>query len=429
MSKGARKRDKKKVEARQEPVRRGMLEIVGQAQESLLELVVGFGFEAFEAMLEEDRGRLCGARYARSSDRQAYRHGSESGRLSLGGRQVRLSKPRVRSVAGEELSLPTWEAYRDEDPLGERAVEQILCGVSTRKYDRSLEPLGGEHESVGTSKSSVSRRFVARTRRQVEVFLSRPLEDLDLPVLMFDGVEMGRHLLIVALGIAWDGHKHVLGLVEGSTESSEVCRHLLRQLIARGLRVERRRLIVMDGSKGLAKAIRKTFGRWCVVQRCRVHKMRNVTDHLPKHLRPWFQAKIRKAWKIASAEEAKSKLFALARELETEHPGAAASLREGLDETLTVNWLGMSGALLQTLRSTNPIENLHDSMKRTCRNVKRWRGGSMVVRWAARSWTDQTDRTGGRQPGSHCLIINPGSRRFSTDHGTTPISAFRFLSP
>jgi transposase-like protein len=261
---------------------------------------------------------------------------------------VRLSKPRVRSVAGEELSLPTWEAYRDEDPLGERAVEQILCGVSTRKYDRSLEPLGGEHESVGTSKSSVSRRFVARTRRQVEVFLSRPLEDLDLPVLMFDGVEMGRHLLIVALGIAWDGHKHVLGLVEGSTESSEVCRHLLRQLIARGLRVERRRLIVMDGSKGLAKAIRKTFGRWCVVQRCRVHKMRNVTDHLPKHLRPWFQAKIRKAWKIASAEEAKSKLFALARELETEHPGAAASLREGLDETLTVNWLGMSGALLQT---------------------------------------------------------------------------------
>jgi transposase-like protein len=268
-------------------------------------------------MLEEDRERLCGARYARPADRQAYRHGLESGRLTLGGRQVRLSKPRVRSVDGRELSLPTWEAYRDEDPLGERAVEQILCGVSTRKYDRSLEPLEGEREAVGTSKSSVSRRFVARTRRQVEAFLSRPLQDLDLPVLMFDGVEMGRHLLIVALGIARDGHKHVLGLVEGSTESSEVCRRLLRQLIARGLRVERRRVIVIDGSKGLTKAIRKTFGHWYVLQRCRVHKMRNVTDHLPKHLRPWFQAKIRKAWKIASADQAKGKLLALAREPST----------------------------------------------------------------------------------------------------------------
>lgn len=161
-----------------------------------------------------------------------------------------------------------------------------------------------------------------------------------------------------------------------------MCRTLLRQLIDRGLVVERRRLIVLDGSKGLLAAVTKTFGDWCLVQRCRVHKARNVTEHLPKHVRPWFRAKLRRAWTANSVKEAESRLLSLAQEMEEDHPGAAGSLREGLEQTLTVNRLGLSGALLQTLRSTNPIENLHGSIKNTARQVKRWRGGSMVVRWA-----------------------------------------------
>ena len=361
--------------------------LIGRTRDSLLELVVQFGIEAFQELLEEDMERLCGPRSSRSDERQAYRHGREPSRLSVGGRRVRMDKPRVRSVAGTEMALPTWERYRDQDPLGHRALEQILCGVSSRKYQRSLESIG-DLETSGITKSSVSRQFVARTKRQVESFLSRPLGVLDLPVLMLDGVEMGRHLLIVALGIDSEGHKHVLGVVEGAAESSEVCRRLLRQLIERGLEVERPRLIVTDGSKGLEKAIRLTFGSRYRHQRCRQHKTRNVMAHLPAHARLWWQVRLRAAWKEPSADQAKQQLLALANELDGEYPGAADSLREGLDETLTVTRLGLSGALLQTLRSTNPIENMHDSMKRVARNVKRWRGGSMVVRWGVTALMD-----------------------------------------
>ena len=382
MGKSVRRSGRKEESEVQAGQLHGVAGVVLEAREALRELVLSAGFAVFAELLEEDREALCGPRYERDGEREAYRHGSEAGRLVFGGQQVRLRRPRVRSVAGQELSLPSWEAMQDEDPLEERAVQQILCGVSTRQYADSLEDLAEGQSSVGTSRSSVSRRFVARTRSQIQTFLSRPLGDLDLPVLMLDGTRLGRHLLVVALGIDREGNKHVLGIVEGTTESAAVCRRLLRTLLERGLSVERRRLVVIDGSKGLAKAIATTFGDWVVVQRCRVHKARNVLEHLPKHLRPWFQVRLAKIWKLEDPQDAQRKLVALARELEGEHPGAAASLREGLEESLTVNRLGLSGALLRTLRSTNPIENLQGRMKYVARNVKRWRNGSMVLRWA-----------------------------------------------
>ena len=194
--------------------------------------------------------------------------------------------------------LPTCRKYRGHDPLEKRALEQIVCGVSSRKYDRSLDDFEGI-ETSGTSKCSVSRRFVAHTKRRVEAFLSRPLGELDLPVLMFDGIHMGRHVLIVALGIDSDGHKHVLGVIEGTTESSAVCRQLLR------------RLIVTDGSKGLEKAIRTTFAGWYVLHRCRIHKARNVGEHLPRHMRPWVKARMHAAWKASSPQQAERRLLAL----------------------------------------------------------------------------------------------------------------------
>lgn len=380
MGKGRRKAAGRKAGADRNPV----LEAVAEAKEGLLELVVGAGFGVLGALLEEDRERLCGPSHARSSERQGYRHGHDEGSLVLGGRRVKVRKPRVRSLSGEEMTLEHWEAFKADDPLGERALEQVLCGVTTRKYERSLEALPAELEASGTSKSSVSRRFVARTAQQVGKYLSRPLHELDLPVIVIDGTQMAKHLLVIAIGIDTEGRKHVLGVVEGSTESAAVGQALLRQLIERGLPVERARVVVMDGSKGLRKAVRDTFGGWALIQRCRVHKLNNVLEHLPRHIRPWFAAKIRKAWDSDTAQRAEARLLAVARELDVAHPGAAASLREGLEETLTLNRLGLdpSKALLKTLRSTNIIENLNGALKRTTRNVKRWRSGSMVLRWA-----------------------------------------------
>ena len=354
-----------------------------KAGRSLRDLVTNSGLEIFQALLEQDQALLCGSRHQPQADRQAYRHGTTEGRLVFGGRKVRLSRPRVRSVDGHEVELATWKEFSDEDPLNDRAFEQMLVGVSTRGYARSLEPLNEGRESVAVGRSSVSRRFVARTQGQVTAFLCRPLGELDLVVIMLDGIYLSDHLLIVALGIDAGGYKHVLGLAEGSTESEGVCRSLLGSLVDRGVKIERARLFVIDGSKGVRKAIRSVFGTWALVQRCQIHKLRNVLDHLPESKRGWVRAAIRRAWAADSADEARQKLEHLAGQLEETHPGAAASVREGLEETVTVRDLGLGGWLLKTLNSTNPIENLNGGLRRLTRNVKRWRGGSMAQRWGA----------------------------------------------
>jgi putative transposase len=253
------------------PRKVGLREVLVNARASLREVVLSSGLQVLAAMLEEDRERLCGPRSRPWEERGAYRHGHDEAPVVLGGRKVRVSKPRVRSVDDQEVELPTWRQMTEEDPLEERAVEQMLVGVSTRGYARSLEALPEEMESVGVSRSSVSRRFVARTAREVEVFLGRELEGIDLPVVMVDGTELGEHVLVTALGIDSTGKKQVLGVREGSTENEQLCLELLRSLVERGLVVERARLFVIDGGKGIRKAIRGVFGSWALVQRCQVH--------------------------------------------------------------------------------------------------------------------------------------------------------------
>ena len=357
--------------------------VLVRAKQALREVMLSAGTDVLMAMLEADRAALCGPKHGQSEDRENYRHGHDMGPLVLGGRKVVVRKPRVRSIDGEkEIELPTWRQFSDEDPLTERALEQMLVGVTTRKYERSLEPLPEGLESQGTSRSSVSRRFVARTSAQVEGFLGRSLKGEDYPVVMIDGTGFGDHLMLVAMGIDSKGAKHVLGVREGTTESEGVCRALLQDLIERGLEVERARLFVIDGGKGIRKAIREVFGAWALVQRCQEHKRRNVLDHLPKGKRARVSKALRDAWKSESEAEARRLLRQLAKDLEPTHPGAAASLREGLDETLTVLSLGVKGSLARTLVSTNPIENLQGLLKQVVRNVKRWRGGSMALRWA-----------------------------------------------
>lgn len=380
--KNASKRKPIRGGRRRESARKvGLGEILVNARASLREVVLSSGLQVLAAMLEEDRERLCGPRSQRSEGRGAYRHGHDEAPVVLGGRKVRVSKPRVRSVDGQEVELSTWRQMTEEDPLEERAVEQMLVGVSTRGYARSLEPVAEEMESVGVSRSSVSRRFVARTAREVEVFLGRELSGLDFPVVMVDGTELGEHVLVTALGIDSTGKKHVLGVREGSTENEQLCAELLRSLVERGLGVERARLFVIDGGKGIRKAIRTVFAGWALIQRCQVHKMRNVVEHLPESKRVWVRSELRRAWSSESAEAAKRKLRGLAKQLDSAHPGAAGSVREGLEETLTLIELGVRGGLHQTLCSTNPIENLQGLLKQVAHNVRRWRGGSMALRW------------------------------------------------
>lgn len=356
---------------------------LSDARTDFRNLVVRSGLEVFLAMLEEERTRLCGPRSQPSGDRTAYRHGYDEGELVFGGRKVGAKRPRVRSVDGErELTLPLWERMSRQDPLSARVMEQMLVGVSTRNYARSLEPAPSNVVSRGTARSAVSRHFVARTQSQVDAFLSRRLEGESYPVLMIDGKGFGEHLLIVILGLASDGTKQVLGIAEGSTENAALCRRLLSDLVDRGLSIEERRLIVIDGGKGLRKAVREVFGSWAVVQRCQVHKLRNVLEHLPREQQGWVKKEMLAAYACSDAKKALQRLERLAERLKVTHPGAAASLEEGLAETLTVTQLGLEDALWRTLRSTNPIENVQGSLERSARNVKRWRSGSMALRWA-----------------------------------------------
>jgi transposase-like protein len=357
-----------------------LLGLLVDARSSLLELSVNTGLKVLGVMLEEDRNRLCGPKGRPDPDRRATRYGYDDGWVVLGGRRVAVQKPRVRSMTGEEVPLSVYQRFTEEDPLSGRALEQMILGVSTRHYRRSLEPLNETVTEKAVGKSSVSRRFIVRTQRQLEAFLFRSLEE-DFPILLLDGTGFGEHTLVVALGIDTTGKKHVLGVVEGSTENEAVCRRLLASLVDRGLPVERARLVVIDGGKGLRKAVRNVFGNWALVQRCQFHKIRNVVEHLPKGKRAWAKAALRKAYASETAAQAKRRLLELGRNLEA-HEGAAASIREGLEETLTLLTLGITGALVRTLSTTNPIENLQGTLKRVSRNVTRWRSGRMALRWA-----------------------------------------------
>jgi len=358
-----------------------LVDLLVDARTELFELAVRSGLKVLETMLEEDRTALCGPRYAHDADRQASRGGTVSSEVVLGGRTVAVRRPRVRAE-GREVPLPTFQSMADVDPLNRRVVEQMLVGVATRRYGRSLEPVPATLRSRGTSKSAVSRRFVAKTAAQLRAWQTASLDALDLVGLIIDGVHIGEHCLIVALGIAADGQTHALGLWDGSTENARVCQDLLANLQSRGLRTDRSLLVILDGSKALRKA-RATFGEAALVQRCQVHKTRNVLEYLSDRDRPWAQAILRRAYQAADMKTAQRLLLDLARRLETEYPSAAESVREGLDETLTVLPLKLSPRLRRSLATTNAVESLISRTRHVKRNVKRWRGGQMMLRWVA----------------------------------------------
>lgn len=358
-----------------------LVDLLIDTRAELMELAVASGLKVLTTMLEADRTALCGPRYQHQVARAASRAGRVSGEVVLGGRKVQIRRPRVRAE-GHEVALPTFEAFADTDLLNRRVVEQMLIGVATRQYGRSLEPIGPEVPTRGTSKSAVSRRFVAKTAAQLTAWRSTALDALDLVALLIDGVHIGEHCIVVALGIDHTGVKHALGLWDGSTENTAVCQSLLADLQSRGLRTDRSLLVILDGSKALHKAVTQTWGSAALIHRCHVHKLRNILEHLPEGQRPWVRAIVTRAYK-AEVATARRLLQDLARRLEDRYPSAAASVREGLEDTLTILTLGLSDRLRQSLATTNAIESLISRTRHVKRNVKRWRSGHMVLRWTA----------------------------------------------
>jgi len=368
-----------------ERVQEALGQLVGAAKEGLLALSVGVGLGVLEELMAEEVDDVVGPRGKHNAERTAVRHGHEGGEVTLGGRRVEVKRPRVRTADGEsEVQLATYEHFADRDPLRRVVLERMLAGVSTRRYRRTQEPVGEQVETRArsTSKSAVSRTFVERTREALGELMGRQLSDLRLAVMMLDGLELKGRMMIVALGITTEGVKIPLGLWEGSTENATVATALLSDLVERGLDPEQGMLFVLDGSKALRKAVRSVFGE-VPVQRCLWHKERNMLAHIAERDRPPIKARLRRAWRETDYPRALEQLRVLAAELEHTHPGAAGSLREGMEETLTVIKLGIRGKLRRTLESTNPCESMIDTVRTTQRNVKHWSSGEMGLRWTA----------------------------------------------
>src|SRR5664280_265810 len=362
-----------------------LAELACDVQEGLLAMAVGAGLQVMAAMMNADVEAVCGPRGKHDPQRAAVRHGVGDGSVSLGGRRVAVQRPRMRAADGAgEMAVDSYQLFSRTEVGGRIAMQRMLAGLSTRHYPAGLEPVGQKVDKVArsTSKSAVSRRFVAATETALADLLAAPLGELDLVALMIDGVHFGEHLCVVALGIGIDGTKHPLGLAEGSTENASVVTDLLTGLRDRGLDTIRPIFIGIDGGKALRAAVVRVFDH-PVISRCQLHKLRNVADKLPDHFASTVTKRMRAAYRGQSAILAEAQLEALAKEVERTHPGAAELLREGLSETLAVLRLGVSPTLARTLRSTNSIESMISIARNHSMNVKNWQNGDMALRWCA----------------------------------------------
>ncbi len=341
------------------------------------------------SLFEEEVERIAGVRYEHQADRQATRWGHDEGHVIFGGRKVAMPRPRVRSVEGHEVPLQRYQAFAHPRRMQEAVSQRILRRVSTRDYAGALDDVC---DGYGIAKSSVSRHWKAASRRQLKEMLERPLGELDLCVVFLDGKEFHDFTLIVAVGVDRQGRKHVLGLWSGATENAEVCGALLDDLIERGLSKDPSYLFVLDGAKALKKAVVSRFGSKALIQRCRVHKKRNLQKYLPKKYHGMLSLKLKMAWGMTEYDKALKELGKVHDWLASINQAAAASLEEGLEETLTINRLGLPPQLRRIFSSTNLIESCFSRAGDLCRGVKRWRDGNMACRWAASVLLDAQSR-------------------------------------
>jgi transposase-like protein len=359
-----------------------MVELIEQSQMAVDELIDVLGRASIEAVLRLSAQEIAGLPHPGKKSGTVGWHGREAGTVCLRERKLRVERPRLRKKgqgAGGEVTLPAYEAMRAERKLASRMLEILLRGVSTRQYAEVLPEMAA---TVGVSKSSVSRQAIEASEQELRSLCERRLEGLELLVLYVDGLRFGEHQVLVAVGVDEQGQKHVLGLAEGASENEQVVKGLLENLVGRGLKTDRKYLFVIDGSKALRAAIDAVFGPENPVQRCRNHKLENVSGYLPDELRDQVKAVMRAAFRLP-AKEGLARLEKQAQWLEREYPSAAASLREGLAEMFTVSRLGLSPSLSRCLVSTNVIESPHSGVRLRTRRVCRWRDGKMILRWAA----------------------------------------------
>jgi transposase-like protein len=345
------------------------------------------GIAALGEMMEKDAAEACGTRHSRAKERRGYRWGRTQGKIAFHAGKIEIERPRVRDFAGRELALPSWQHAMGEDWLGKWAMNLMLLNVSTRKFRRAVRLPEGDVPAPagsGVSKSSASRHFVALSSARLREWLAAELSGLDLLVVQIDGIHISENLVLVAaIGIDGEGIKHPLALIEGATENAAVAQALIDNLIERGLDPAVPRLFIIDGSKALSRAIRRSFGRETAIQRCQIHKARNIMERLPKGLHASVRRALRQAWELDDAARAERLIRNLAQRLEHEAPGVSGSLLEGLDEILTVTRLGLPAELRRSLACTNIIENMMGTIRRVTRNVKHWRSASMALRWTA----------------------------------------------
>jgi putative transposase len=362
-----------------------LADITNTAREGLLAMSVATGLAVMQAMFEAEITDAAGDKGKHNPDRSAVRHGSGKGSVVLGGRRVEVSRPRARTMDGHEVPLGSYAQFAADDLLSQVVMERMLAGVATRRHARIAEPVGKDvlATASATSRSAVSRRFVRETETALAELLARDLSEHDIKVLMIDGEHLADRCVVVALAITADGSKLPVGLWEGATENKTVVTALLADLVSRGLSAEDGLLVVLDGAKALSAAVKTVFGAKAAVQRCTLHKRRNIADHLPDKEKAWVDAKLVRAFNHADPEQGLLNARHLASLLDKTYPGAASSLREGLEEMFTVSRLGIDGRLAKTLTTSNPVDSMISIARTTNRNVKNWRDGHMVLRWTA----------------------------------------------
>jgi transposase-like protein len=358
-----------------------MVRLIEQGQLAVEELVGQLGKAALEAVLTISAEQVAGPPHPGRPGGAIRRHGEQGGVVALGGQRVRVQKPRLRRKGGgegAEVVVPAYAAMQDDESLRERLLSIVMRGVSTRHYQEVVPELA---ERCGVSRSAVSRQLQAASAEALKQLCERRFDEVDLLVIYLDGKDFGGHQVICAIGVDLQGKKHILGLTEGATENAVVVKGLLEELVARGVKPDRKRLFVIDGGKALRAAIDAVYGKHNPVQRCRTHKLRNVLGYLPKEMQGQVAAVLRAAWKL-DPKEGMARLRTQIEWLERTHPKAAASLREGLEETFTINRLGLSPILRKCLATTNVIESSLSGVENRTGRVTHWRNGEMALRWA-----------------------------------------------
>jgi len=355
-----------------------MAEMVGWLRKGVGELIRQAGLQLMDLLMQEEVRELVGERSQPQPERTANRWGSERGYCVVMGQKVPIQRPRVRTVEDKEVRLGSYEMFHRGEPLTETVWEKLMLGLSTRKYGQAVREF---REAYGLEKSAISEHFIEASREKLKEMMERRLDKMRLCALLIDATPFEGQQMVVALGIGEDGRKTILGIRQGATENATVVGELLSDLLERGLDFAQPRLYVLDGGKALTAAVKKHAGEKAAIQRCQVHKRRNVLDHLTDEQKTGVAKKLNAAYALEDYAAAKQALNVLHRELMDLNPSAARSLGEGMEETLTVNRLHLPMQIRKTLASTNVIESAFSTVEDVCRNVKRWHGGDQRERW------------------------------------------------